>query len=181
MIIALTGQAFSGKDTVGAYLARAHCFASFAFAEPIREGLKAMLYLEDSHYTPESKESIIPWIGKSPRQLMQTLGTDWGRNLVADDLWVRIMAERIYHATRAGDDVVITDLRFQSEAKMIHDMHGQIWKIARPDSATTAHSSHQSETEIKTIECDRVLINDGTLEQLYEQADRAIGYIYEHA
>lgn len=179
MIIALTGRAFSGKDTVGAYLSRAHNFAQFAFADPIREGLKSMMYLDDSHFKPENKEVVVPWIGQSPRQLMQTIGTEWGRNLVASDIWVRIMAQRLYHAMRASDDVVITDLRFFTEVEMVKQMSGQIWQINRPDADTTEHSQHQSETEASQIVPDRVITNDGTLEQLYEKIDFALGYLYE--
>lgn len=176
MIIGLTGAAFSGKDTVGIYLARSHNFSMFAFADPIREGLKAMLDLTASDFKPENKERTIDWIGRSPRQLMQSLGTEWGRELVGATIWTDHMARRIDSATRAGEDVVITDVRFNTEVDLIKRLGGEIWRVSRPNAETTSHWTHRSETEAAAIAHDRQLINDGTVEQLYEQIVEALGY-----
>lgn len=181
MIIGLTGNTFSGKDTAGLYMAKAHNFALFAFADPIRDGLAAMLDIGVNDFSPERKEAVIPWIGKSPRQLMQTLGTEWGRNLVSQTLWTTHMRRRIDQAIRAGDDVVITDVRFNTEAVMIKSLGGEIWRIYRPDAETTRHNQHASETEACELPADRALMNDGTMEQLYEQIDGALGFVFEIA
>lgn len=179
MIIGLTGAAFAGKDTAGFYLAKAHNFAVFAFADPIRDGLRAMLDLTDSDFKPENKEKVIAWVGKSPRQLMQLLGSEWGRDLIDPAIWTKHMAQRIAMATKAGDDVVITDVRFKTEASLINRMGGEVWRVLRPDAETTAHRGHRSEIEGKEISHDRILINSGTVEELYEQIDAAIGHIME--
>lgn len=176
MIIGLTGAAFAGKDTAGLYLAKAHHFAVLAFADPIRDGLKAMMDLTDCEFSPENKEKIIPWLGKSPRTLMQTLGTEWGRNIVDQAIWTKHMGQRIHLANQAGADVVITDVRFKTEADLIKRLGGEIWRIQRPNAETTSHSQHISETEMAKIVADEVLINNGTLEQLYEQIDAALEF-----
>ena len=59
MIIGLTGRAFSGKDTVGAYLSRAHNFSMLAFADPIRDALMAAFGLDYRVFKPENKETVI--------------------------------------------------------------------------------------------------------------------------
>ena len=175
MIIGLTGRAFSGKDTVGIYLARAHNFSCIAFADPIRDALISALYLDPRVFRTESKETIIDWIGKSPRELMQSLGTEWGRVLVRPSLWVDITERRIREALRAGDsDITITDVRFPGEAEMIRRLGGSIWRIVRPGAATTAHAGHASEREVDALDVDRTLVNEGTLEQIYEQIDAAL-------
>lgn len=175
MIIGLTGRAFSGKDTVGRYLAIAHNFACIAFADPIRDALTAALYLDPRVFRPEHKEQVIDWIGQSPRQLMQTLGTEWGRNLVKPSLWVDITERRIRESLRAGDtDIVITDVRFPGEAKMIWSLGGVIWRIDRPGAATTERADHPSEHALDGYEVDYRLLNDGTIEQLHELIDAAL-------
>lgn len=176
MIIGLTGAAFSGKDTVGIYLARSHNFAIFAFADPIREGLKAMLDLTAADFRPENKEKTIDWIVRSPRQLMQSLGTEWGRELVGATIWTDHMARRIDAATHAGEDVVITDVRFNTEVDLIKRLGGEIWRVQRPNAETTSHRTHRSETEAAAIAHDRLLVNDGTIEQLYARIVLALGY-----
>lgn len=68
--IALRGKARSGKDTIAAYLIRRYVFTKIALAQPINEGLAAMLtsipnienYLDDAN-----KEAIILTLGLSFR------------------------------------------------------------------------------------------------------------------
>lgn len=64
-IIGLTGQPFNGKDTAARYLSDVHGFHPIAFADPLRAGLKAMLGLTDDDFTPERKERVIHWLGKT--------------------------------------------------------------------------------------------------------------------
>lgn len=180
MIIGLTGPAFSGKDTVGVYLARAHNFSMLAFAEPIREALMAAFAIDPRQFKPDNKETVIDWIGKSPRQLMQTLGTEWGRNLVKQTIWTDLMERRIGESIRAGDsDIVITDVRFWTEATLIARLGGEVWRVERPQGESTDHARHISDTEMVSIPAHRTLTNDGTLEQLYEQIDTALYAVME--
>lgn len=182
MIIGLTGRAFSGKDTVGRYLARAHNFSLFAFADPIRDGLSAAFGLPPSVYRPENKEEVIEALGKSPRQLMQLFGTEFGRMLIKPTIWTDMMEARILQSIKAGDcDIAVTDVRFRTEAELILRLGGQLWRIHRPDSDTTCHSSHVSETEIEDLHAQHYLMNDGTLEQLHEAVDGLLFPIQEAA
>lgn len=182
MIIGLVGQAFAGKDTVGAYLARAHNFSMLAFADPIRDALMSAFAIEPRQFRPENKEIVIDWLGKSPRQLMQTLGTEWGRNMIKPTLWTDLMERRIRQSIQVGDtDIAITDVRFQTEAEMILRLGGKVWRVHRPDADTTQHAGHISETEAAEIHAQHYLMNDGTLEQLYEQVDAVLYSVVEAA
>ena len=173
ILIGLTGKALAGKDTVAGHLHRLHEFSRLAFADPLREGIKAMFGLGDWNFTPEGKERVVEWIGKTPRELLQTLGTQWGRDLVHQQIWCRLMDQRIKPRMAYGRRVVITDVRFVDEARYIHSHGGQIWRVLRPGAATTAHSDHTSKQESQRIVADVDLLNDGTLEQLFEQVDAA--------
>lgn len=181
MIIGLTGAAFAGKDTAGLYLARTYSFGMFAFADPLRDMLEHGFGIHPKLFRPENKETVIDWISKSPRQLMQTLGTEWGRNMVSPDIWCRAMMRRISAAQIFGDDIVITDVRFVDEAVMIRRQGGEIWRIVRPESTTTAHNHHISELGAQYLAVQRTLTNGGTLEQLYEQIDAALDSALEIA
>jgi hypothetical protein len=81
ILIGLHGKAHAGKDTVGQMLV-GYGLDRVAFADPIKRMLIEGLGLTAEHFDSPLKEEPIPWLGKSPRQLMQTLGTEWGRDLV---------------------------------------------------------------------------------------------------
>jgi hypothetical protein len=56
--------------------------------------------------------------GITPRRLMTSLGTDWGRNMIGDDLWLRMADYWLQLQRRFSARVVILDVRFENEAAM---------------------------------------------------------------
>jgi len=70
--------------------------------------------------------------------------------------------------------VVIPDVRFVDEARLIHSHGGVIWRVIRPGAETTAHSDHTSEQEQQRIVADVELINDGTIQELQRAVDTAL-------
>lgn len=173
MLIGLTGPAGSGKDTIAAHLVEEHDFRALSFAAPLRAMLQAGFDLDPAHFNGAAKERPVSWIGKSPRQLMQTLGTEWGRAHVADDIWLRIAQRRIALAggTRALD-WVISDVRFDNEAGFIHRLGGQVWRVLRP--AAMAVAPHASESGVALTLVDFSIENDSTLYQLRAAVDRKV-------
>ena len=160
-IIGLTGPAGSGKDLVASMLP-AH---RIAFADPIYKGLAAMLGVPECVLRDrERKENPLP-VGKSPRQLLQTLGTDWGRNLVSESIWLEVAFWRWEKAAANGFPVIVVpDVRFANEARLIHDQGGEVWLIHRPDVAPVA--AHPSEAGLPLAMIDRLVSNSGTVDDL---------------
>lgn len=155
-IIGIAGRAGAGKNTVAEMIPGA---AVFGFADPLYEGLAAMLGVpEDMLRSRRSKESPLKWLGKSPRELMQTLGTEWGRGMVAQDLWLRIAKQRI---ETYGGTIVFSDVRFDNEAEWIRNQGGEVWLVERDQEARHTHSS---EAGISYHLIDRVIDNRGPLE-----------------
>lgn len=52
--------------------------------------------------------------GATPRSLMQMIGTDWGRRMIREDLWIDLWRREI-NALPEGVPVVIDDCRFPNE------------------------------------------------------------------
>ena len=92
-LIGLAGRAGTGKDTVAAHLAERYNVLLYALANPIRGALAGAFGLGDELVDRSLKELPVPWLGQSPRRLMQSLG-DWGRELCGADVWLRV-AERV--------------------------------------------------------------------------------------
>jgi len=171
-LIGLTGRAGAGKDTAAAHLKAAHGFTAIAFADPIRRALSAMLGLAPIMFQHPHKEEPISLIGKSPRQLMQTLGTEWGRNLVHPDIWLILAEELILTCRTAGECVVVTDVRFENEAALIRSLGGSVWHVDR-SGAGTAHQ-HVSEAGVAYVPgYDVRLSNNGTVPMLHALIDGA--------
>lgn len=175
LIIGLTGYAGSGKDTAAAYLrealeARGHRVSCAAFADPIRAALLAMGVPSSYIYTRELKEQPVPGWGKSYRELAQTLGTEWGRSLVGDDVWVRRIERHIEGLFNRPAVLIATDVRLQNEADWITTRGGMLVRVDRPGVAPVrSHSSEASQQELRGIE--HLLPNDGDLVRLRGAVD----------
>ena len=166
-LIGLHGPARSGKDTVGQMLVDGFGVQPLSFAEPIRNALRGMMNLTDVHFHGDLKEAVMPWLGKSPRQLMQTLGTEWGRGIVHPDLWLLLAEREIEKAFEHGRSVVITDVRFENEAEFVRKQGGQVWHVHRANAVKV--NAHASEAGIAFQTGDRRIDNNASLEDLCEE------------
>ena len=146
-IIALNGAKTVGKTTIANALAKlSDDVKVLSFAAPLRAMLKAMGV--DAYNMNVAKEKPIKGIEKSARELLCTLGTDWGRNMVSSEIWIWAMEkqmQRIVDNTDNPDDlvIVIDDCRFPNEAIMIHQMHGCVVRLLR--DGIEYDSTHESE------------------------------------
>lgn len=160
-LIGIAGRARSGKDTVASFIIAAVGGYKYSFADPIRSMLVPLGVDMDHPYWKSRKEEIIPALGVSPRQMMQTLGTEWGRTLINPDLWMLLAQQRLL---RSGPGMVISDVRFENEAAWIRKHGGRIIHVVRPDAQ--AIEQHVSEDGIEVLDSDAQLFNSGTLEEL---------------
>lgn len=175
-LIGLSGKAGCGKGTIARFLCDVHGFVQIALADPLRDGLKAMLGITDEQMHDRAlKESPIDWIGRSPRELLQTLGTEWGREQVATDLWLRVAERRIAKTKTMPpnmhiDGIVISDIRFENEADWLRKQGGEIWHIkGRHTTASNTADTHESEQNIPVRACEPRIFNHGTLDDLCDQ------------
>lgn len=177
LIIGLVGLAGSGKDTVSSMLvrnwaARGLESTCIAFADPIRTMCRELMLhagvRNPSRYMldRELKEATIPELGVSYRHLAQTLGTEWGQQCIGRDVWIRVLDQGLqaYREQQLVTHFVIPDVRFAPEADWLRAAGGLIWRVERPGVAPVRE--HVSESGMATIQSDRVILNDGTLDDL---------------
>lgn len=164
-LIGFTGKARSGKDTAALYLAKSLKGHKFAFADPIRDMLEC---IGVDAYTVADKEAPLPYIGKSLRECMQTLGTEWGRNMIHPDLWIIVAQRNIELLRNAGLMVAISDVRFDNEASMIRRLGGKIVEVIRP-AVEEAVRPHVSEAGLNPMWIDHTIFNDSSIEAFHER------------
>lgn len=153
LLIALTGYARSGKDTLGQILVDQYDFTRVAFADAIKHHAR-----------------LLGWDGNKDergRRFLQTLGTEVVR-AYNPDFWVETaMREAIQH-----DAVVITDCRYCNEVEAVKTNGGIVVRVERPGVGPA--NDHSSENELGPEDCDLVVHNSGTIEDLERAAELLI-------
>lgn len=188
VIIGLAGFARSGKDTAAEYLVRHYGFRRYALADAVREALYALdplvrlntygseladgrqlvgtqqlRYLVDTVGWEEAKRH------QMVRELLQRMGTEAGRELLGEDCWLRLLAQRIHPSER----VVVSDIRFENEARFVHRADADralVVALRRPGCGPA--NAHLSERGIASQEIDFYLDNDASKEALARRLDR---------
>ena len=166
MIIGLSGYASAGKDSVAQILVESFGYKRMAFADAIRDilytldplthnGLHLKTVVDDYGWDLAKQDTEI-------RRLLQVLGTEVGRNVFGDDVWVDVLISKL----EPMDKVVITDVRFPNEAREIHNLAGEVWRVNR--EGINAVNEHISETQMDGYAFDNVINNNGSLEELQQ-------------
>jgi hypothetical protein len=185
MVIGLTGQMLSGKDTVGAYLVEQYDFERKAFADKLKlavanlfdipiewiDRLKFESYIEvystsigeESGHTYRNRE-----VSASFRSFLQRFGTEMARETFWYDFWVDLLWKEI----DSNKDYVITDVRFKNEALSIKQTGGYIIQLLRPE--TDKEPNHASEQQLPYELIDLTITNDDSIFDLYKKVDASL-------
>jgi len=153
MLFAFSGLKGSGKDTAANVLIKEYGFTKIAFADAVRE-LALVIdpwIVSETRYGPDiSRLSILvenmgwDYLKRNipeVRRLLQVIGTEGGRMLVGENVWVDILAKR--YPDIADEDVryVITDCRFDNEVEFVRNNGGKLIWINRPGIVSDGHAS----------------------------------------
>lgn len=181
MILGITGYKRSGKDTVASLLKARHRYHVYGMADPMyamvavglglvtEEGLASgrirscMMGATGKPTIVVDKEAIIPELGCSLRHILQTLGTEWGRETISPQVWITRFNAWLDNRGYPGD-VAIPDVRFDNEAEAIRDMGGVVIDVQRPD--LEGGDAHASESGVRADLIDHIILNDGSKPEL---------------
>lgn len=162
-LIGIAGPKRSGKDTLTLGLCQALGLEQFSYADPIRNAVCEILGITRAELEL-CKETPIDWLnGVTPRHMMQTMGTEWGREMIDPFLWGKSMFRRM--PEQGG---VTSDVRFDNEATEILRRGGTIFRLSRPGLALD--DGHASERPIADNLVTAELCNDGTPADLLAKA-----------
>lgn len=200
MIVGVCGFIGSGKDTVADYLVNFHEFRRESFANTLKDAVSAVFGWDRTMLEGRTKEArewreqVDKWWADrlamptlTPRWVLQYWGTEVCRRAFHDDIWVASLENKI---RQSKDNVVISDCRFPNEVNAIRKNGGKIVWVKRgklPSWYETALSAnngmmdainkmqtkniHASEWAWVGTKFDVELVNDGTIQDLYDQIE----------
>lgn len=181
-IIGVTGRKREGKDTVGGILHRRWTWGpvtGMAFADPLKVMAAELYGLTHEQLHGNEKETPLPaWNGLTPRVIMQRLGAEVARS-IHPDTWVRHLLRRAEAWAAQFQDgsvaplVIVTDVRYQNEARHIIDAGGEVWRVVRT-ALDAPLDPHPSEAEIPYLPVHETLYNSFGLNHLDTVVEAAI-------
>lgn len=182
MIIGISGYARAGKDTVADILVNNHGFTKVSWADKLREVLYELNpMVGDGPFGLDYVQNIIHdygWdgykdteYGPEIRRLLQRLGTEAGRQVLGENIWVDTLMNNLPEG-----NVVIPDTRYPNEARAVKEHDGVVWRVNR--AGTNPVNAHISETGLDHWNFDWQFDNDGTIEQLENQVNRVYNHVF---
>lgn len=171
-IVGLVGFADAGKGSASRILVEKHNCVADAFAGPVKDacavifGWSRELLEGDTKESREFREAvdtywstILDWPDFTPRIAMQYEGTEGGRNVFGEALWVGSLVKRVTGRNESGKGTVVTDVRFPNEIVTVRNMRGLVVRVKRgPEPAWYAtaldwnkHTNWGTEPTIATL------------------------------
>lgn len=181
MLIGLTGFKGSGKNTVADYLTEKYGFEQLSFAAKVKESSAACFGIDPEKWEAWKNDPMKvvciadledeePFALLTVREFLQHYGVEAHRDIFGDSFWLDQVLPDDKYPTRGWYDrnSVITDARFDNEARRVKANNGKIVKVERDYTGPEQHSSEQP---IETEFIDYTIQNNGTLEELYKSID----------
>ena len=142
MIVGLIGLIGSGKDTVGDILKDEYGFEKESFAKPLKDAISLIFNWDrnllegETQESREWREKVDSWWSSklnkriTPRLVLQMMGTEAGRNIFGNNLWLSSLINRL----DTSKDYIITDTRFENEVNALTEIGAKIIRVKRgPD------------------------------------------------
>lgn len=204
MLVGLCGYIGSGKNAVAEMLVKHHGYEQDSFAKSLKDAVSAVFgwpreLLEGN--TPESRawrEAPDTWwsdnlqMPVSPRLALQVIGTEVFRGAYNNNIWVASLLRRV------GDrNVVVSDVRFPNEIKMIQEFGGHVIWVKRdmPEWANTGMEAalgdekaikemdnlgvHSSEWAWTSSQFDYTIDNDKGLQELQDSISYLVSNVLD--
>lgn len=178
-LVGLGGRLRSGKDAVADHLVAKHGFVKIGMSDVLNDAMLVINPIVELADFWVRYADIIEVEGyvkakENPevRRLLQVFGTEFGRDMIGENVWVDMAARKIAALRAEGHPVAITGLRYPNEVAMVAAAENvESWWVERGGAPGTGHASDNSVTSSMFDVC---IFNLGTLVDLYNHIDSLI-------
>lgn len=191
-VVALISQGNGmGKSLSAHYLRDKYGYTVLSFAKPLKDMLESMFNSmgftagqSASMIYGSEKELPIPGLAldlqPTPRQLMISLGTGWGRDQVYPLLWCDLIKTKMTSLLATNKRVVIDDTRFMNEAQMLDFVTEEMCLFIELKRDIVVDPLAQVGDLDVPFVTNVVIENDDTVAELYSCLDVAMYNYAEH-
>jgi len=175
MIIAFNGDIGCGKSSACQYLQDYHGFIWNDLADPIRQICAIMFGVSvDALGDRTFKEKLHPDLLVSPRTFMRQFGTEFARETLGREIWLKILLKKI-QTSHQSVDCCVSDLRFQNEADALTTMpECSIIHITRASNPFSVDTHHSSEDGIDPKYFNYSIENNSTEEDFHHRLSKMV-------
>ena len=179
-VLGIHGPLDGGKDTIAHYIIKTHPgFVKYAFAKPLKDAAKVIFNFTDLQLEDRKlKEEVDPYWNVSPRKVCQLLGSEFGRDMIDKNIWIKRAQLQIQKNREQGYKTIITDVRFQNEADWLRTLpNSKLLYLSVPNLNKDEKYQHQSETGFPIDDSiDQFFLNDKSkgLGWLYSELEKII-------
>lgn len=186
-LISFSGYATAGKDAAADSLVQLLGFVKTYMSKPLEQALLTLdPWVPSEHSSIDHSDwmrysELHALVGydeskKNPevRRLLQSLGTEIGRNMFGEDTWLDLAFKEIAELREDGLSVCLTGVRYFNELTRVREADGiSVW-VDRP--GVEAVNTHSSEHTLSAADCDFVVVNGGDLGELAQKMERMFKY-----
>lgn len=203
MIIGVLGLIGSGKGTVSDILV-SEGFVKESFAAPVKDAVAAIFgwdrallegdTIESREFREETDLFWTEALGRNitPRLALQLMGTEAGREVFGEDVWVQSL---MYRAS-SNKNTVIADVRFPNEIEAIRKAGGHLvlvkrgedpvwYATARDDNSSHKMGKYKMAVQYPDVhisewawvghkDIEYIIRNDSTLEDLRKEVEKML-------
>lgn len=180
VLMALTGYGTAGKDEFADTLVEQFGYVKMGWSDPLYQ--LALVIDPDLVVGKwlwwDKKERLSSIAGRlgwtkaketpAVRQFLQVLGTEGVRECLGQDAWISASLPKIRRLIKEGENVVITNCRFENEGAVIKELGGWLIRVTRPGVGPV--NNHVSDAGLVFDMTDFEIANDGTIEDLAPKA-----------
>lgn len=182
MIIGIIGPKGSGKSTLANIIKEQYKYEILSFASTVKD-ISSIIFGYDRELLEGSTIESRIWretVDKNwsqilnkditPRITLQIIGTEFGRNILGQNIWVEVLKNKIFNQdlNQNYKNVIISDIRYENEAQFIRNNKGILIRVSKSNSESQSEI-HSSEIELYDINEDYIIENNGTVEQLEQK------------
>jgi hypothetical protein len=202
-VLGLGGEYRAGKDAVADILVSDYGWFKMGMSDALHYALLTLnpwIFVEynvlrldkpDSylyggrHYRYEELNAYLGYVEmkKIPevRQILQRMGTEVGREMFGENVWVDLLLRNIENLKRefAYPGIVVTGVRYRNEIAALHKIKARTAYVERPglEKPQDASVAHSSENSLSKYDFTTTILNGGSLEDLKGTVGRFVEWL----